>query len=293
MINILQAVHLWDKFEKATKKRNYVLGNLLILFLTQEIFSVFLLITVKSLEDLYSKVEKTFFIALLEYATSHFWFGLLSFLILSCMNIFLSLLITNISFKEFKELIKEFWLDIKPFTNWQKIHFLSNDFFKLVLYSMIVFIPAEIFTFSFSMFFLMILSGVFLSSSVWISNLLLILFIGHIISFPFIMLLYHKILGRKLAATESIDLSELFDEDGEIIYSKWKEQSWMGSFEGAYDWNDEQDEPRVCPSCGSIISINKNICPICRTDVEEELEKISKKLEGSKQNNRINEEEEL
>ncbi len=293
MINILQTIYFWDKFEKATKKRNYALGNFLVLFLTQEIFSIILLMTAKSLEDLYSKVEKNFFIALLEYVTSHPWFGLLLFLLLSSINIFLSLFIANISFKEFKELIRELWLDIKPFTNWQKIHFLSNDFFKLVLYSIIVFIPAEIFTLTFSMFFLMILSGVFLSSSLWVSNLLLILFIGHIITFPFIMLLYHKIVDRKLTAKESIDLSELFDEDGEIIYSKWKEQSWMGSFEGAYDWNEEQDEPRVCPSCGSIISIKKNICPICRTDVEEELEKISKKSEGSKQNNKINEEEEL
>ena len=54
---------------------------------------------------------------------------------------------------------------------------------------------------------------------------------------------------------------------------KWKNETW-GKKPYTFDWEEEEVFPITCFSCGSIISSDLTVCPICDADLIKEIEII-------------------
>ncbi len=284
MPEILQPVYLWDKQEKALEKKNYVLGNLLVVATSFFYFVFFSIAVSGSMYPLLKQAETDFadkfstVVIFLRIFTSRYWATFLLFIPLILLTTFLSFLITKTYWGDFCRNIKYLKLDLAPLPTKTKIKILVKDFSKIVSVSLIVFTLTEIIVFAVSSIILTFLLPIVVNDlKLALTPGFTIFLISHIILYPLFTWLYQRLISKRLVSSTSIDLREFMDEEGDIDLRKWRDKTW-GKKAYSYDWDSEEFYPTVCPSCASVISSNFTECPICQADLKEEIEKIIEEI---------------
>ena len=82
-----------------------------------------------------------------------------------------------------------------------------------------------------------------------------------------------RMINKKLIPTETFNFKEFMKEDGEVDMEKWRLRTW-GKKPYTFNWEEEEVFPITCFSCGSIISSDLTVCPICDADLVKEIEEI-------------------
>ena len=85
-----------------------------------------------------------------------------------------------------------------------------------------------------------------------------------------------------MVSTEGVDFQKFMAEDGEVDMEKWREETW-GKKPYTFDWEEEDVFPITCFSCGSIISSDLTVCPICDSDLIKEIEAIEVETEDTEE----------
>ena len=120
MPEILQPVYLWEKQEKALEKKNYYLGNLLVVATSFFYFVFFSIAVSGSIYPLLKQAETDFadkfsiVVIFLKVFTSRYWATFLLFIPLILLTTFLSFLITKTYWSDFRTNIKYLKLDLAP-----------------------------------------------------------------------------------------------------------------------------------------------------------------------------------
>ena len=94
--------------------------------------------------------------------------------------------------------------------------------------------------------------------------------------------------SKKMTVTAEVDLQRFLMEDGEVDMEKWKEETW-GKKPYSFDWEEEDVFPITCFSCGSIISSDLTVCPICDADLIKEIETIEIETSSDETDKKIDE----
>ncbi len=280
MSNLIQPVYPWNRQKKAIKRRNQGLGNIISLIF---IFLYYLLFVFVVSGKIYSVLRQTDInllgvvsgpVLVLRYLVFNWWISILLFLFSLLVTFLFIALITKTNLSLFKTYLEYLRLDVKNQSKKVVLKTVIKDTLEIAGLSIISFLFLELVTFAISSLIVTLTLPVTLKiTEVSISYIFLTILIAHIVFFPLLIYFYNKFVMKRMTIVESVDIKDFLTEDGEVDMDKWRKESW-GKKPYTFDWEEEEVFPITCFSCGSIISSDLTICPICDTDLIKEIEAI-------------------
>ncbi len=280
MPKIINVLFPWDDHYKFRNNENRVGSALLIVF-SYIYFIVFLILSLKLLIPFFSMSETAQFghnsplMLSMDTLISKWWVGLLSFgslMIIYILSIFSEKII---KLEHFRSLFK-------IMQNYSKLTSLSSFIFNLTRDILIIafiafplFVISELISFAVVVVILsIILPFVLVSANFVYATVIFMALLFHIGVYPFTQTLYLKLLTKQMKKSnkKSDDFSDYYT-NGEINVNRWTEHTWAKKAY-SYDWQNEEYEPFVCPQCGSIISSNLTVCPICNANIPDLINEI-------------------
>ena len=277
---IIEAVFPWEKQQKAVMKKNQELGNL---FKINFVFTFFLLFVFTVLGKLYPLLRildmnflgyKSWLVESLGYLVYNWWISIVLFFSASIITIFLSLLVTKTSIGAFRSYLEYLKIDFKDKQRGLIVKTVIKDISIIAGFSLIVFLILEFITFAVSSLIAsFVLPIVYNLNETSLANVFLSILLSHIIFFPLFVFIYQRMINKKLVPTETFNFKEFMKEDGEVDMEKWRSRTW-GKKPYTFNWEEEDVFPITCFSCGSIISSDLIVCPICDVDLVKEIEEI-------------------
>lgn len=279
-IRILQSVYFWESQEKILKKKNQDLGNLITSIF---MFFYYLLFVFGVSGAVYPTLREadlnwlgyiSSIVSSLGYIANRWWLIFIIFLLTLILTLGLSMLFTKTSFVVLRTYIEYLKMDTIKYSKKETINQIISDLVVLSLFALPIFLVIEIITMAISsIFFIFVLPIIFNLTSNSLGIVYLLILIVHIVVFPLFLLLYQYLLRKKIVITSSIELKDFLKEDGDVDLEKWRARTW-GRKPYSFDWEEEDFIPITCFSCGSVISSNLTVCPICNADLVKELEEI-------------------
>jgi len=213
-------------------------------------------------------------LAILGIFTNNFGWGLLLFFFALFVCLVFVLITLDTKPKELKNLFSHLIVDFHGKKNKEIIKYVIYDLVIIEFYSVLIFLVIELFLSALASITLGIVVPMLLQKGVkMFTYLYMILSIEHIVMFPIFIYGYYYFVKKRISSEVKINLELFLDEEGEIDYNKWKTLTW-GRKPYSYNWKNEEYYPIICPSCGSVISSNLTICPICDADLVEEISKL-------------------
>lgn len=277
MDTLVDAVYIWDSRNKIKTKKNIDFGNALVVFFTLWFTALFLYVMAKVLYPTMLKLEKqtiespSGLLSFIRTLTHYWWSGLILLIFSLIVISVLSLVIAQLKPDRIWAYIVYFRHELRDKKPVTKMLLVVKTLSILLAYSFVTFLVVEILTIV-SMFFVfgLILPPLFNSTKIILTVTFTIGVFVHVVVVPLLLLVYNNYINKKASIAEEIDLKEFMDESGEIDFKKWRARTW-GKKPYSYDWKNEEYIPIICPSCGSVISSNLIVCPICKTNLEEEI----------------------
>ncbi|MHA1684881.1 MAG: hypothetical protein ACTSYD_00585 [Candidatus Heimdallarchaeaceae archaeon] len=280
----VDAVYFWDNDAKIRKKSNIELGNLVVIFFAFWNIAIFLYIMAKVFYPMLFRIEKqntgtiSGWLQFLKTLTHYWWSGLILFIVAFIVITLLTLLVTVTKPRKLIAYVSYIQYEAREDLIKDKISSAIRSLVRLYLYSIIIFALLELFTLCFTFVVLALIFPLLIEKiKILITLTVMISFIIHIVIFPSFIALYARFISSKANLPETINLEEFLDETGEIDYKKWRDKTW-GKKPYSYNWKEEEYIPLICPSCGSVISSNLTICPICKANLEEAIEELQQEM---------------
>ena len=280
MSNLIQPLYPWSKPESSIKNRNQGLGSLISL---NFIFLYFLLFIYVSSGKIYPALRLADINLLghlsalvigLRYLVFNWWLSIILFFVSLAITITFTSLITKTKPSLFKTYIEYIKLDTKNLKKNEIVKQIFVNLLEIAGFSIISFLFLELITFAISsLATTIILPTIVNITEVSLSYVFLTILISHILFFPLLIFFYNRMVMKKLVKTDKINLKRFLTEDGEVDMDKWKNETW-GKKPYTFDWEEEEVFPITCFSCGSIISSDLTVCPICDADLIKEIEII-------------------
>lgn len=280
MSNLIQPIYPWNRSKVAMKKRNQGLGNIISL---NFIFLYYLLFVFVISGRVYPVLRQadvnllghvSTLVLSLRFLVFNWWISIILFFIILVVTFVITALITKTRPSLFKTYFEYLRIDTKSQSKKEVTKTILVDILEIAGLSIISFIILELLTFAISSLIItMILPITYNIAEVSLSYFFLTILIAHIVFFPLLIYFYNRMVMKKMVITEGVDFQRFLTEDGEVDMEKWKEESW-GKKPYTFDWEEEDVFPITCFSCGSIISSDLTICPICEVDLIKEIEII-------------------
>lgn len=281
----IHSVYFWDTEDKIKKKSNIELGNLIVVFFSLWNLAIFLYIMAKIFYPMLYHIEKqntgtmSGWLEFIRTLTHYWWSGLILFVLAFVVITSLTLLVTKTKPHKIITYFLYVQYESRGDTIKRKIISALNSLATLYLYSIMVFSLLELFTICLTFIIIALVFPLLIEKIKIIITLTVVIgLVIHIIIFPLFTALYVRFINNKINLQETINLEDFLDETGEIDYKKWRDKTW-GKKPYSYNWKEEEYIPLICPSCGSVISSNLTICPICKTNLEEAIEELQQEID--------------
>ena len=280
MSPLIQSLYPWDSKKKVLIKKNPGLGNIFTLIVVFTYFLLFIFTVAGKLYPVLRDTDVTFLgqksglVSALGYLVYNWGVSVVLFLVALLLTTILSAAIAKTGIKSFKTYLEFVRIDTKKLQRREIVKIIFKDTSKIAGYSIIIFIVLELLTLAAcSLIITFILPLIYNINEKSLAFVFLALLVAHIIFFPLFTILYNRMVNKKLDFTETTNLDDFMTEEGEIDMEKWRARTW-GKKSYTFDWEEEDVFPITCFSCGSIISSDLTICPICDADLIKEIEEI-------------------
>ncbi len=287
MSDLIQPIYPWNRSKVAMKKRNQGLGNIISLNFIFLYYLLFVFITSGKIYPALRQADINLLghvsglVLSLRYLVFNWWLSVILFFVSLVFTFIFTAIVTKTRPSLFKIYFEYLKIDTKNQSKKEILKVIIIDILEIGGLSIISFIFLELLTFAIaSLIVTMILPLAINITEVSLSYFFLTILIVHIVFFPLLIYFYNRMVMKKMTVTASIDYEKFLTEDGEVDMEKWKEESW-GKKPYTFDWEEEDVFPITCFSCGSIISSDLTICPICDTDLIKEIEVIETELAES------------
>ncbi|MHA1197983.1 MAG: hypothetical protein ACTSQF_01315 [Candidatus Heimdallarchaeaceae archaeon] len=280
MSDLIQPVYPWNRSKVVMKKRNQGLGNIISLNFIFLYYLLFVFVLSGKIYPVLRNADVNLLghvsnlVLFLRFLVFNWWISVILFFITLIVTFVFTALITKTRLSLFKTYLEYLKIDTKNQSKKEVTKIIFVDILKIAGLSIIGFIILELLTFAIStLITTMILPIVYDITEVSLSYFFLAILLAHIVFFPLLIFFYNRMVMKKMVATDGVDFQRFLKEDGEVDMEKWKEESW-GKKPYTFDWEEEDVFPITCFSCGSIISSDLTICPICDVDLIKEIEAI-------------------
>ena len=280
MSGLIQPLYPWNRSKTTMTKRNQELGNIISLNLIFLYYLLFVYVISGKLYPTLREADISFLghlsgiVSGLRFLVFNWWISIILFLITLIITIAFTALITRTRPSLFKTYIEYLRIDTKNQTQKEVWKTIALDILEIAGISIISFLLLELLTAAISSLIItMILPLTYNITENSLSYFFLAILISHIIFFPLLVFFYNRMVTKKMTVTSEVNLQRFLKEDGEVDMEKWKEETW-GKKPYSFDWEEEEVFPITCFSCGSIISSDLTVCPICDTDLIKEIETI-------------------
>lgn len=296
MSGLIQPIYPWDRTKLAMKKRNQGLGNFILINIVFLYYLLFVFVISGKIYPILRQADINLLgeispiVSLLRFLVFNWWISIILFFVTIIITFLYTALVTRTRLSLFQTYIEYMKIDTKNQSRKKVFKNISVDLILIAGFSIIIFLVLELFTFALSSLIVtMFIPLIFNLTEVSLGYVFLILLISHIIFFPVLIFFYNRMVTRKMIVTQSIDLNKFLTEDGEVDVEKWQKETW-GKKSYTFDWEEEDVFPITCFSCGSIISSNLTVCPICDTDLIKEIEAIEEETDSSDEEDFIEDE---
>jgi len=281
MSGLIQPFYPWNRLKDAMKKHNQELGNIISLNLIFLYYLLFVFIVSWKIYptlwwadyNLLGAGQISSPVRVLEYLIVNWWISVLLFFVVFFITLLFTSLITKTKLQMLRTYFEYVRLDIKNQSKNEVIKTIFIDLLKIAGFSVLGFLILELITFAISSLFVTILPITYNITEVSLSYFFLAILVTHILFFPLLVFFYNRMSMKKMVSTSTTDFQKYLTEEGEVDMEKWRKETW-GKKPYTFDWEGEDVFPITCFSCGSIISSNYTICPICDTDLIKEIDEI-------------------
>ena len=285
MADLIQAVYPWTRNKVALKKKNQDLGNIISLNFIFLYLLLFLFVTSGKIYPILRQIDINILgyisslVLLLRYLVFNWWISVLLFLFSVIIMFLFVELITRTNLRSLKIFIEYLKIDTKSKSKKTVILIILRDILEIGFWSIISFIFLELVTFATSSLIVTLILPITLNiTEISLNYVFLTILIVHIVFFPLLMYFYNKLVKKKITISDDLNIKDFLTEEGEVDMDKWREETW-GKKPYTFDREKEDVFPITCFSCGSIISSDLTVCPICDTDLVKEIEVIDTELE--------------
>jgi hypothetical protein len=280
MSDLIQPLYPWNRSKVTMKKRNQEFGNIISLNFIFLYYLLFVYVTSGKVYPILRQADINLLgnlsapVIVLRFLVFKWWISVILFFLTLIITFFVTALITKTRPSLFRTYIEYIRIDTKNQPKKEVGRTILKDILEIGGYSIVSFLVLELLTFAISSLIVtMVLPLTYSITEVSLSYFFLAILISHILFFPLLVFFYNRMISKKMSITSGIDLQKFLTDDGEVDIDKWKRESW-GKKPYSFDWEEEDVFPITCFSCGSIISSNLTICPICDTDLIKEIEII-------------------